>query len=98
MKITFDQIKNKVTFEKKSLRDTFNVERLGVFGSVVRSENTSESDIDMIVELSQPISMITFIRLEDRLSHILGTKVDLVTERALKPAIKDSILKEVTYV
>ena len=42
--------------------------------------------------------MFKFLDLEEYLNKILGKKVDLVTQKALKPAIKDSILREVIYV
>lgn len=80
------------------LREKYNVRELGVFGSVARGDNTSASDVDILVEFSKPIGLFEFVQLEDYLSKILGTKVDLVTKKALKSAIAEDILKEVVYV
>ena len=69
-----------------------------MFGSFVHGEATDKSDIDVLVDLSEPISMFHFLDLEEKLSQILGRKVDLVTTKALKPAIRDQILSDVVYV
>lgn len=89
-----DTIKKHESF----LQETYNVRKLGVFGSVARGEQTGISDIDMLVELSRPIGLFKFVDLEKYLGQILGRKVDLVTQDALKPLIKDDILSETAYV
>jgi predicted nucleotidyltransferase len=98
MKSDIDQIKNLVNKHLELLKDRYNVKELGVFGSVARGEDTESSDIDVLVEFSQPIGMFKFIELENYLGEILGKKVDLVTKKALKSTIKNDILKEVVYV
>ena len=84
--------------QKKFLRDNFEVKRVGIFGSFARGENRVGSDVDMIVEFYSPIGFFSFLRLERFLSKILKRKVDLVTKRALKRAIKNDILREVVYI
>ncbi len=98
MKINIAQIKENLNKEREYLENTYNVEDLGVFGSVARGDNTDASDIDVLVKFAKPVGMFKFIELEDYLSKLLGKKVDLVTNKALKPAIKDNILQEVVYV
>ncbi|MEA2003749.1 MAG: nucleotidyltransferase family protein [archaeon] len=71
---------------------------MGLFGSYARSEQTEESDIDLLVEFAEPMGFVKFIELEDHLSEKLGAKVDLVTPDALKPIIKPYVMKEVVYV
>lgn len=71
---------------------------IGIFGSYARGDNKETSDIDLLVEFSAPIGMFKFIEMEEFLSKALGKKVDLVTKKALKPIIKDEILKETVYV
>lgn len=78
-------------------RDYF-VRRVGVFGSVARNEQTDRSDIDLLVEFSRPVGLVTFIRLERFLSDRLGSPVDLVTPDTLKAVIRQDILDEVIYV
>jgi predicted nucleotidyltransferase len=81
---------------KPILREKFKVEKIGIFGSYVRGEESKHSDIDILVEFSSPIGW-EFIDLKEFLEEILGRNVDLVTIQALKPQLKDIILKEVVY-
>jgi uncharacterized protein len=71
--------------------------KVGVFGSYVRSEETGSSDLDVIIELHQPIDLLELIGLEQELSELLGIKVDLVTEQALSKHLKPYIEKEIRY-
>ena len=80
--------------ELPSLRKTYSVKRLSLFGSTVRGEGTARSDIDLLVEFRSPIGLIKFMELENRLSVLLGKRVDLVMKSALKPRIGRQILKE----
>jgi hypothetical protein len=80
------------------LREKYRVESLGLFGSVLRGEDSKESDIDIVVEFSKPVGFFDFIRLENFLTDLLGRKVDLVTKKALKEPIKEDVLKETSYV
>ncbi len=83
---------------KDEVMRTYPVKNIGVFGSVARNEQTESSDIDLLVEFSQPVGFVTFIRLESFLSKRLGRPVDLVTSDSLKPVIRQDILSEVIYV
>jgi predicted nucleotidyltransferase len=80
------------------LKNEYGVEKIGVFGSVIRAEQTAESDIDILVEFSRAIGMVKFLQLEDNLQNLLDTKVDLVTRLALKKHIGRQIMHEVEYV
>lgn len=80
---------------KQELETEYNVKTIGIFGSVVREETHSQSDIDVLVEFGKPIGMFKFLELEELLSKRLGAKVDLVSKKALKPGIGRVILEEV---
>ena len=67
---------------------------ISVFGSTVREEATTESDIDLLATFSRPISLLQMVGLERELSEVLGRKVDLLTEASLSPYLRDRILKE----
>ena len=82
---------------KPFLEEQYKVKRIGVFGSYLRGEQKATSDLDLLVEFIEPISLFDFLRLEDSLEQKLGIKVDLVMSDVLKPRIKDKI-KEVSYV
>lgn len=98
MKIDIAHIKEIIEKQRHILKHTYDVEDLGIFGSVARGENNDISDIDVLVRFLKPVGMFKFIELEEYLSKLLGNKVDLVTTRALKPAIKNEVLQEVVYV
>ena len=73
----------------------YNPLKVGIFGSYARGDNKKGSDIDILVEFKESPSLLTLIRLENELSEILSTKVDLVTTGALKnKRIKKSIKKD----
>ncbi len=81
---------------KPFLREKFMVKKIGIFGSYARGEESGESDLDILVEFYAPIGW-EFIDLKEFLENIFGKKVDLVTVKALKPQIKNNILKEVVF-
>jgi uncharacterized protein len=59
-------------------------QRIGIFGSFSRNENRADSDLDILVKFSIPVSLLKFIKIENDLSDVLQLKVDLVSEGALK--------------
>ncbi len=81
--------------ELPEVRQRYGVRSLGLFGSVVRREERSNSDIDILVEFERAPTFFQFVALEDDLSKLLGTRVDLVMKSALKPRIGERILSEV---
>ena len=74
------------------------VERLAVFGSFARGEETEESDIDLLAYFGKPKSLFNMIDLQDGLEAVLGRKVDLLTEPALSPFIRDRVLSQARVV
>ena len=74
------------------------VQSLAVFGSVARGDFISGSDLGVLVEFNQPIGLFDFIRLKLFLEKITGCQVDLVTQDALHPVLRDQILGEAVYV
>ena len=76
------------------LMERYSVERLEVFGSYVRSEQKSDSDLDILVTFKEDPSLLTLIAIENYLSDLLGVKVDLVMKDSLKPKIGQQILRE----
>ena len=87
----------KILKENKSLlHDKYKVEKIGVFGSYARGNESAQSDVDILVTFYEPVGW-EFIDLKDFLEEILDREVDLVTVKALKPQLKDEILKEVVF-
>lgn len=92
-----ETLKQKIREKKAYYRNNYSVKEIGIFGSVLRGESTSESDLDILVEFEKPVDLFQFIELEEDLSHITGSKVDLVSKKSLKPFIGKRILEEVSY-
>ena len=95
--ITRSEIITKLTELKPLLFNTYAVKEIGLFGSFADNTFTDESDIDLLVEFQHPIGW-RYFSLEMMLEKTFGRKIDLVTKNALKDQLKDSILKQVTYV
>lgn len=93
-----EEIKRKLKELKPILREKFKVESIGLFGSYVMREQKGESDLDVLVEFSEPTGFFRFIELEGFLSQELGAKVDLIMKKTLKPRIKERILEEAVYI
>ena len=71
---------------------------VGVFGSVARGEDTSASDIDIMVKFSRRKILLDIVKIERELSTVLGKKVDLLTEAAISPYLRDRILGELQVI
>ena len=88
-------IKEKLLQEMPTLEKLYKVKSLGVFGSYVRQEQGTRSDIDLLVTFMDTPSLLKFIELENYLTDLLEIRVDLVMRDALKPRIGERILREV---
>jgi predicted nucleotidyltransferase len=80
------------------LNREFGVSGIGIFGSYSGREAQKGDDIDLLVEFQRPVNLFEFSRLKSYLSSQLDIPVDLVTPPALKPLIKEEILKSVSYI
>lgn len=98
MNIKLQKIRNILGEHKEDLQRMYKVRRIGVFGSVARGDYHDRSDVDILVEFSEPIGFFTYLALEDFLRALLHEAVEVVTVRALKKAIKDDVLNETIYV
>lgn len=90
-------IENRLKQIKPELVDKFHVSRIGYFGSFANIIQDENSDLDLLVEFSEPIGC-KFFTLEQFLEQSLGIPIDLVTKDALKERIKEPILHQVNYV
>jgi predicted nucleotidyltransferase len=76
---------------------TFGVSRLAVFGSVARGDERADSDVDILVEFDRPVGFFALARLQRYLEGVIGRTVDLVTPGALRPEMRDAILRDALY-
>src|SRR5512136_1998779 len=95
---TLECITSIIKEQKPLLRSKFNVKEIGIFGSFVRGEEGETSDLDLLVELEEPIGIIKYVALQNYLRDRTGERVDLVLKSALKPRAGERILREVVYV
>lgn len=67
-----------------------------LFGSVLRSDFTKESDIDVIIKMGKPITFFELAEIEAGLQKLLGTKhrLDIVTEEGISPLIRDDVERQ----
>ncbi len=71
------------------------VEHIDVFGSEARGDASRSSDVDVLVHLSKP-SLRVLVEVRDRLSTLLGRRVDVLTQASLetRPRLRERVLRE----
>jgi len=74
------------------------VKSLELFGSVARDEARADSDVDFLVEFSQPVGFFEFFRIQHYLEDILGCDIDLGTQDALREHLREPVLEDVIRV
>ena len=76
----------------------FNPKRIGVFGSYAREEDTQQSDIDILVDFTEPITLFDLGGIKYDLTEILKRPVDIVTERSLNKRIREYIYRDLRII
>lgn len=94
--LTQIEIETRLKAIKPLLANQFHVTKIGYFGSYANGDFNEDSDLDLLVEFSQPVGW-EFFRLERYLEEYLGIKIDLVTLNAIRASMKAKILKDVKY-
>ncbi|MBI5020058.1 MAG: nucleotidyltransferase family protein [Ignavibacteriales bacterium] len=70
------------------------VKTLRIFGSMARGDFRIDSDIDLLVTFSKPVSLLQMVGLERELSAVIGRKVDLLTTKSISRYLRNRIVKE----
>ncbi len=94
MKKSLNEIKKILDKHRDELRLKYKIKGISIFGSYVRGEQKKKSDIDILAEFEEPVSLLDLVGAELYLSEILKTKVDLIPKEDVRPELKDIILKE----
>lgn len=82
-----EEILSRLRESKRSLQAEFPLKRIALFGSyAMAAQVPGQSDIDILVEVDPSIGL-GFVTLAERLEELLGTRVDLVSRRAIKPSL-----------
>ena len=92
------QIQNILASSKGELRKRYNVKELGIFGSYARGQQKKSSDVDILVKFKPNASLFDFVGLGNYLEEKLKIKVDVVSERGIRPELKSNIIKGVLKV
>ena len=79
---------------KPTLREQCHVQRIALIGSFARDAHSAISDIDILVEFDEDADLYDYVRLGQLLEDVFQREVDIVTPDALKPEIRDSVLRE----
>ena len=77
-----------------SVLKKYPIKEASVFGSFSRNEQTEASDIDILIQSSETLSLFEILRMEGELSELVSRKIDIVELGALKKSIKDKVLSE----
>ncbi|MFH1028320.1 MAG: nucleotidyltransferase family protein [Pseudomonadota bacterium] len=95
--ITVAMMRRSLSEQLPELQSRYGVKSLGIFGSYVHGQQHKRSDIDLLVEFDDQVTvtLVSFVALERELGKLLGRRVDLVERNALKPVIGRRILEEV---
>jgi predicted nucleotidyltransferase len=83
---------------KPELAACFRARELGLFGFVARAEDASHSDIDLLVDFAEGADLLDLVGLGLYLEELLGRKVDVVPRHALRPELRDAVLREIVPV
>jgi predicted nucleotidyltransferase len=93
-----EQILNVLKALKPEMTTRFKVREIALFGSFVRGEQGTASDIDLVVELEEGADLFDLVALGQFLEERLGRKVDLGTKRSLRKEIRDQVFKEMAAI
>lgn len=81
-----------------ALQERFGVVSVRLFGSLARDEAGPQSDVDILVEFSGPVSLFVLAELREFLMEALGRPVDVGTEGSLRPRIREAVVAEAVRV
>ena len=88
----------RIAFPKERIAEfcrQHHIKKLAIFGSVLRPDFRTDSDIDVLVEFEPgQVPGLAFFAMQDELSIILGRKVDLNTPQCLSRYFRDKVLQE----
>ncbi len=93
-----DEVLTLLRSHKLELQQRFGVTALSLFGSVCRDESSPSSDADVLVAFDGPATSKRYSGVQFYLEDLLGARVDLVTEKALRPELRPYIEREAIHV
>lgn len=94
---TLAEIKEILEKHREELRQKYKMRVVGILGSYVKGEHKRGSDIDLLAEFEEPVSLLELVGAEIYLREILKMKVDLIPKEDIRPELKENILKETLH-
>jgi uncharacterized protein len=91
---TVEQIRAAIRQHQEVLVERYGVKVVGLFGSYARGEHRKRSDLDLLVDIVRPISLLELIGAELYLREVLGVKVDLIPKRDVREELRETIFRE----
>ena len=91
-----DEILRRLRDRQQEMRTLFSVRRIGLFGSYLHGNESKKSDIDLIVDLSEP-TLDHYMDLKFYLENLFERPIDLVLSDTIKPRLEPVIKKEAAY-
>lgn len=95
---SLEEIKQILNNNCELLSEKYKARVIGVFGSYVRGEQKKGSDVDILVEFNETVSLLKLVSLENFLTDFIGMKVDLIPKEDIRPELQKQILKEAIYI
>lgn len=89
-----EEIKERIREYRRDFEEKYRVKNLAIFGSYIRGEQRKESDVDILVEFTKPVSLLHIVSLENYLSDFLAVKVDVIPKKNIRKELREMILKE----
>lgn len=76
----------------------YHPKRIGIFGSTARNEETNVSDLDILYQFYEPVSLFEKVRIISSLKESLQKEVDLISENSIHPYLKKYIYKDLKLI
>jgi predicted nucleotidyltransferase len=89
-----DEMQRKIQVCVAQMPQRDNVHKISLFGSFLHGDATPESDIDLLLELEEPVGYFELASIQEKLEATLGQPIDLVTPKALSKHFRREVLAE----
>jgi predicted nucleotidyltransferase len=83
---------------KSLVKEKYQISELGIFGDYVRGEVKENSQVNILIDYTEPPSLLDLVDMEYYLSDLLKVKADVISKNGLKGKRRERILSEVIYV
>lgn len=76
----------------------YGIHSASIVGSMAHGDYTEDSDLDLVIEIGKPMSLLTFSALKIELEQLLHRKVDLMERSAIRPRLRKSLLSKEIHI